>query len=217
MTTKTVKKGFYKHYKGGQYEVLGEAVNLINKEELVIYQEFNRKKNEVVKAWARPKLMFLEEVEIEGVKKPRFEYIGDQELTADNQSFEQKYLRALADYQNLLKRTAQDRIDFVKYANHNLIEEMLPVFDHLKLSLIGLSETEEKSPWAIGVSHVLNQFREILKNNGLEEIKTLGENFNHETMEAVEGEGEIVVKEIIPGYKLNGKVIRPAKVITTKE
>lgn len=217
MTTKRVKKGLYKHYKGATYEVLGEAVNSENKEELIVYQEFNENKIENARIWVRPKNMFLEEVEIEGIKKPRFEYINNQESVEDNQSFEQKYLRALADYQNLLKRTAQDKIDFVKYANHNLIEEILPVFDHLKLSLSGLSETEAKSPWAIGVSHVLNQFREILKNNGIEEIKTIGEKFNHETMDAIEGEGEIVAKEIIPGYKLNGKVIRPAKVITNKE
>jgi len=47
----------------------------------------------------------------------------------------------------------------------------------------------------------------------VEEIKTVGEKFNHNTMEAIEGKGEKVVKELRPGYKLNGKVIIAAKVI----
>jgi len=218
MTIQKVKKGIYQHYKGVKYEVLNEAVSSENKEELVIYQEFNEKKDGLNKIWARPKKMFLGEVKIDGIKKPRFEFIKEsQEDDEDQETWEQKYLRALADYQNLLKRSAQDKIDFVKYANHELIQEILPVFDHLKLALAGLSEEESKNPWAVGVNHVLNQFRDILKNNGIEEIKTIGEKFNHEVMEAIEGNGEIVAKEIMPGYKLNGKIIRPAKVITNKE
>ena len=233
MTRKKVRKGLYQHYKGAKYEVLDEALNSENKKELVIYQEVKdgkkdlEGKNDSAKIWARPKELFCAEVEVEGIKKPRFEFIGEntsaensqnEENSQENsQDLKQKYLRALADYQNLVKRTAQDKIEFVKYANRNLIQEIIPVFDHLKLSLAGLSEDEAKSPWAVGVSHVLNQFREILKDNGVEEIKTIGEKFDHETMEAIEGEGEIVAKEVIPGYKLNGKVIKPAKVITKKE
>jgi molecular chaperone GrpE len=77
----------------------------------------------------------------------------------------------------------------------------------------GLSAEEIKNPWAQGVVYVLKQFKEVLNNHGLEEIKTVGEKFDHHTMEAVDGSGENVKQEVMPGYKLNGKVIRHAKVI----
>ena len=134
----------------------------------------------------------------------------------EDESYENKYLRALADYQNLLKQTARDREDFVKYAVGDFLQDLLPVYDHLKLSLSGLSEEESKNPWAVGVAHVLKQFKDVLEARGVMEIKTVGEQFDHDTMEAIDGEGNLVKQEIMPGYKLNGRVIRPAKVIVSK-
>ncbi|PIR77397.1 MAG: nucleotide exchange factor GrpE, partial [Candidatus Magasanikbacteria bacterium CG10_big_fil_rev_8_21_14_0_10_38_6] len=152
---------------------------------------------------------FLEKVEVEKEKKPRFEFLREVEVA----SSEQKYLRALADYQNLLKQSAKERTEFVKFALEDFLHDLLPVYDHLKLSLKGLSEEEGKSAWVEGVRHVLKQFKKTLENRGIEEIKTEGEKFNHDEMEAIAGEGEKVKSEVMPGYKLNGKVIRVAKVI----
>jgi|GEM_PF-210731 len=134
----------------------------------------------------------------------------------NHESWEHKYKRALADYQNLLKQTAKDRGEFIKYALGDFLFDLLPVYDHLKMSLVGLSEEESKNAWVEGVRHVLKQFKEVLNSNGIEEIKAVGEKFDHNTMEAIDGSGEKVKQEIMPGYKLNGKVIRPAKVIVTK-
>ncbi len=200
-----IKKGIYRHYKGGEYRIISEVKNSETKEEMVIYQDINDEK----KNWARPKEMFLEEVEVEGVKKPRFEFIQEEELD----SFENKYLRALADYQNLLKQTVNEKTEFIRYALSDFLQDILPIYDHLKLSMNGLSEEDLKNPWAIGVSHVLKQFKTTLEDRGIEEIKTVGEKFDHNTMEAIEGSGDTISKEVMPGYKLNGKVIRPAKVI----
>lgn len=130
-----------------------------------------------------------------------------------NEPWEHKYKRALADYHNLIKQNDKDKQEFVKYAINDFLQEILPVYDHLKMSLISLSDDESKSPWVEGVKHVLKQFKDVLKNKGIEEIKTVGEKFDHNTMEAVEGKGEKVKKEIMPGYRLNGRVIRPARVI----
>jgi len=212
-----IKKGIYRHYKGGEYKVLYLVKNSENKEDMVVYQDVKDES----KIWVRPKKMFLETVEIkdekekegEEEKKPekkaRFEFIKEEDLD----SWENKYLRALADYQNLLKQSAKDRSDFVKYALSEFLHSIVPVYDHLKLSIQGLSEADSQNPWAQGVSHVLKQFKEVLNNHGVEEIKTVGEKFDHETMEAVDGSGEKVKQEIMPGYKLNGKLVRPAKVI----
>ncbi len=202
-----LKKGLYRHYKGAEYRIISEAADSENKESLVVYQDIK----DEAKVWVRPKKMFLEKVETPEGQKNRFEFIGE-----DNQeNGEEKYLRALADYQNLLKQTARDKQDFVKYAVSDFLQDLLPVYDHLKLSIAGLGEEESKNPWAVGVSHVLKQFKEVLSSKGVEEIKTVSEKFDHDTMEAVSGEGEIVAHEVSPGYKLNGRVIRPAKVVVS--
>jgi len=200
-----IKKGIYKHYKGQEYRVIDEAKDSETKTEVVVYQDIS----DEAKIWVRPKKMFLEEVEADGKKKPRFEFLREEETD----SFENKYLRALADYQNLLKQTAKDREDFVKYALSDFLQDILPVYDHLKLSIAGLSEEESQNAWVVGVKHVLKQFKDILEARGIEEIKTTGEKFDHDLMEAVDGQGEKVKQEIMPGYKLHGKVIRHAKVI----
>ena len=127
--------------------------------------------------------------------------------------FEYKYKRALADYQNLIKRTSEEKQEFAKYANEHLIHEIIPVYDNLKMSLKHTDKEASKNGWLEGVKHVVKQFKDTLKNLGVEEINTVNKKFDPYTMEAIEGKGEKVKKEIKTGYKLNGKVIISAKVI----
>jgi molecular chaperone GrpE len=200
-----IKKGVYLCHTGNEYRVLFTATDTKDHEgEVVVYQGV-----EDDKIWTRPKEEFLGDKEKDGKKVKRFTFLREEE----EDSWENKYKRALADYQNLLKQTAKDRVDFIRYAVGDFLTDIIPVYDHLKLSVSGLSEEESKNAWVEGVKHVLKQFQEVLKSNGVEEIKTVGEKFDHDTMEAIDGSGEIVKKEIMPGYKLNGKVVRPAKVI----
>ncbi len=200
-----VKKGIYLCHTGNEYRVLFTAFDTKDHQsELVIYQSISDGK-----IWVRSQSEFLGFKEINGEHKPRFTFLR----TEEEEPWEHKYKRALADYQNLLKQTAKDRAEFIKYALSDFLHDILPVYDHLKMSLAGLSEEEGKNAWVEGVKHVLKQFREVLNARGVEEIKTTGEKFDHNTMEAIDGAGEIVKQEIMPGYKLNGKVIRPAKVI----
>ena len=70
----TLKTGKYKHYKGKEYEVIGIARHSETLEELVVYRALYQ--NEGENLWVRPMKMFLEEVEIEGKKMPRFEFLG---------------------------------------------------------------------------------------------------------------------------------------------
>lgn len=71
-----LKFGIYEHYKGKQYEVVGIARHSETLEELVVYRAlYNSNKFGKNALWARPKKMFLEEVEIEGEKIPRFKFI----------------------------------------------------------------------------------------------------------------------------------------------
>jgi len=134
-------------------------------------------------------------------------------LEAELKDANDKYLRALAEMQNFIKRQTKEKEDFMKYANEEVISEFLTVYDHLKLSLVHADEKVKDSAWAKGVEYTVRQFHDLLIVNGVEEIKTVGEKFNPAEMEAIEGTGEKVAKEIMPGYKLNGKVIRAARVV----
>jgi molecular chaperone GrpE len=78
-----------------------------------------------------------------------------------------------------------------------------------------------------GIKYVIKQFFQVLISQGISEINTLGEVFNPETMEAVKdlevvktkstklGNDNLVKKQIVPGYKLKDKVIRPARVVVS--
>lgn len=159
--------------------------------------------------WVNP-----ESVDISSVKdsvRPLINLFVETKIKKE--SWENKYKRALADYQNLLKQTAKEKTDFAKYAIGEFLQDVLPVYDHLKMSLAGLKEDDNGNPWVEGVRHVLKQFKEVLNRHGVEEIKTVGEKFDHNTMEALSGEGKIVKSEVMAGYKLGDKVVRAAKVI----
>jgi molecular chaperone GrpE len=133
-------------------------------------------------------------------------------LEAELKDANEKYLRVLAEEQNLIKRQSLEKDEFVKYANQEIISEFISVYDHLKLSIGSLPDNEKESAWVKGVEYTVKQFKDLLAVNGVEEIKTTGEKFNPAEMEAIDGAGEKVAKEIMPGYKLNGKVIRAARV-----
>ena len=73
-----VKIGKYKHYKGKFYEVIGTCHHSETFEELVVYRAlFESPEFGPNALWVRPKKMFLEEVEVQGKKVPRFEFVGD--------------------------------------------------------------------------------------------------------------------------------------------
>lgn len=214
MMEKEIKAGIYRHYKNKDYRVLYVAFNSETKEEMVVYQA----RDDEGRIWVRPKKMFLEEVDVDGKKKARFEFIGEEEN--DQQK---KYLRALADYQNLLKQTAKEKMEFAIYANERMLREILPVYSHLKMALEHDEKTGGNSNEIInGVKHVVKQFKDTLEKLGVTEIEVKNE-FDHNAMEAV-GSKETedkkldgqVAKIVKAGYKLNGKVIEAAKVIVYK-
>jgi len=71
-----IKPGQYKHYKGKLYEVIGIARHSETLEELVVYKALYQEEGKNL--WVRPLKMFIEEVEIEGKKMPRFEFLGNR-------------------------------------------------------------------------------------------------------------------------------------------
>lgn len=124
------------------------------------------------------------------------------------QEWKNKYLRALADYQNLEKRVTEKRSEDVKYAAIHFLTKLLPILDTL--------EKAEKFLKDQGLSLALKQIYELLKSEQTEKIDVQGKKFDPKTMdclEVIESDNDgIVLEEILPGYKMLDKVIRPAKV-----
>jgi len=131
-------------------------------------------------------------------------------------------MRALADYHNLQKRTEKEKEEAIEYAAAELICGLLPTIDSIEKA----SEHFENKPDSEntaeqdGIEQIYKQFKSFLEKEGVEEIKAVGEKFNHEFHEVVgvvEGEEPgIVVEEVQKGYCLHGKVIRPSKVKISK-
>ncbi len=171
--------------------------------------------------WRLPE-EWLKEKDVYPLIRQAIEYYVNE--YSKNEKAEDKYKRALADYQNLLKQTAKEKEEFAKYANEALIEQILPVYDHLKMALEHANNTPVDAKNVVeGVQHIVKQFKGTLEKFGVKEIKTIGQKFDHNLMEAVSDEptedanlDHTVAKQIKGGYTLNGKVIVPARVAVYK-
>ena len=125
---------------------------------------------------------------------------------------EEQLARTVADYRNLEKRFDDEKREFVKFANRDLLLRLIPAFDTLFLA--------EKYVTDEGIKITIRHLQESLRDVGIEKIQTEDQIFNPETMEALstsEGEENKVLEELRPGYTLNGKLLRPAQVKVGKE
>lgn len=133
--------------------------------------------------------------------------------STEAQLWQEKYARALADYQNLLKQHQKDRQEYLKFANQTLISQLLPIFDSLELAARHSSDQ--------GINMISKQLKTLIENEGVMFISPLqGEVFNPQIHECVEidpdpqGQPETVAKLIQVGAAWqDASVIRPAKVI----
>jgi molecular chaperone GrpE len=121
------------------------------------------------------------------------------------------------------KREEMERIgEILKYADVGLILKILPILDNFEIAEKKLPENLKNDENIKGILQIKNQILDFLRNQGVEEIKSLGEKFDPnfmeviETIEAKDKESGIVIEEIQKGYKINGRVLRPARVKIAK-
>lgn len=133
-----------------------------------------------------------------------------------------KLQRVSADYENLQKRTAKQIADTITYEKEQIIKTILPALDNFEHSLQNASSAETIDVILQGIQIIYDQMLDILKSHNVEQIKAIGEPFDPALHEAVmqktepEQEENIVLEEFQKGYTLNGRVIRPSKVIVNK-
>jgi molecular chaperone GrpE len=133
-----------------------------------------------------------------------------------------KLQRVSADYDNLQKRTAKQITESISYEKEKVIKAILPALDNFEHTIQNTSSVETVDVFLKGTQIIYEQMLDILKSLNVEQIRALGEIFDPVIHQAVmqktepEQEENIVLEEFQKGYTLNGRVIRPSKVIVNK-
>lgn len=166
----------------------------------------------------------IEDKEIDEEDYIEAEIVDDEEDSKPNQTeevneYQERYQRLLADFENYKNREEASKADFKKFAQSSLIEKLLPVIDNLDRAL---EKADEDDAFVEGVIMTRKELMKILENEGLEEIESDGCEFDHNIHQAVlaeendEVEENHIIETFQKGYKLNGRVLRPAMVKVSK-
>ena len=167
------------------------------------------------------------------LKKGELEQLRQQLNDVQNEKDElfEKLQRVSADYANFQKRVPKQIADTICYEKEKIIKTLLPALDNFEHTLQSFNLVQDKKTQSAenadvlikGVRIIYEQLLDILKSHGVEQIKAQGENFDPALHQAMmqkadsDREENIVLEEFQKGYKLNGRVIRPSKVVVNKQ
>lgn len=152
------------------------------------------------------------------VEDDKVEVDGEQDLKAEIQNLNDRYLRLNAEFQNYRKRVEKEKTDIFKYGNEKLIIEMLPIMDNFERALSSFEEDHAEDKVLSGVKMIKKSLDDFFEKNDVKKIEAVNTLFDpdkhHAVMtEEVEGvDGETVVAVFQEGYMLGDKVIRPSMV-----
>ncbi len=130
-----------------------------------------------------------------------------------------RYTRLLADFDNFRKRQARERADLIRRANEDLLQDFLPVLDHLEMALA--QAPDPTAPFVVGVQMVHDQFVSLLDRYGMTPLDTCGQPFDpnyHEALSQSASEevpANIIMQQFRRGWLLNGHLVRAAQVIVS--
>lgn len=134
--------------------------------------------------------------------------------------YKDKMLRAAAELENVRRRTAKEVDDAKKFGIERILKDLLPVFDNFERALAhGKADDADPKAFMEGVEMVLGQLKGALERNGVTPFPSLGERFDPNLHEAIhsketdEADPGTVVEEFQRGYKIHGRLARPAMVI----
>ena len=182
------------------------------------------------------------EEDIKKTKQEKKKYISDSsektrqvknvnddisKLNEEIENLKEEKLRTLAEMENLRKRFEKDKIDSIRYGNHNIARDMLTLGDNLSRALDAISSDEKRSEsfnnLIDGLKIVQKEFVTILEKHGVKKIESINKKFDHnyhqamlevETDEFNEG---YVVQEIQSGFTLHDRLLRPSMVGVSKK
>jgi molecular chaperone GrpE len=154
----------------------------------------------------------------DGVQLDQFKSLKEEldALRAENEEQDDRIKRLIAEFENFKKRSAKEREQLYNSIISDIAISFLPVIDNLEKAVSVKTEDEN---YRVGVELVLKQFKEVLANNGVKEIESVGKTFDPELHEAVSSveDPELGVQEIKEeyrkGYMIGNKVIRHSLVV----
>lgn len=144
-----------------------------------------------------------------------------EQAQAEATKLREQLLRTAADFDNFRKRTRRDLDDAQRKSMERALLEVLPVSDNLERAVHAAEQGGDAASVLEGVTMVLRFFEDALGRLGVERVASLGQPFDpgvHEAVQQVESEASpgTVVTEMTPGYRLNGKLLRPAMVAVAR-
>jgi molecular chaperone GrpE len=137
--------------------------------------------------------------------------------TRELEAQQDRYLRAVAEFDNVRKRSAREREEYTRYANESLLRDLLPVLDNLDRALQA-ARSEPATSLTTGVELIQRELLRVLEKFGLTPFTSVGQPFDPERHEAVarvpsaDVPDMTVAGETARGYLLHGRVLRPAMV-----
>jgi molecular chaperone GrpE len=137
--------------------------------------------------------------------------------TREVEAQQDRYLRTVAEFDNVRKRSAREREEYTRYANESLLRDILPVLDNLDRALQA-ARTEPTTSLTTGVELIQRELLRVLEKFGVTPFTSVGQPFDPERHEAIarvqspDLPDMTVAAETARGYLLHGRVLRPAMV-----
>lgn len=150
--------------------------------------------------------------------------VAEAKQEKENEEYKNKFLYLAAEFDNMKKRFEKEKADLLKFGSEKLLKSMVEVVDNFERTLDAIKndEDEKVKNIVVGIDMVHKLFISSLKSFGLEQIDALGKEFDpnfHEAMSQEKAEGKKdmeVIREFEKGYILNGRLLRPSKVVVVK-
>ena len=144
-----------------------------------------------------------------------------ENVRKEKDDLQERLQRVYADYANFQKRVPKQISDTMTYEKEKLMRSLLPILDNFDHTLMAHSG-ESTDALVEGVEIIYGQMLDILKSHGVEQIQAMGEKFDPQRHEAMlrrtepDKDDEVVLEEFQKGYVLNGRVLRPSRVVVNK-
>lgn len=144
--------------------------------------------------------------------------LEEQEVKLNDQK--DKFLRLYAEFENFRRRTSKEKTELTKTAAERIISRLLPVMDDYERAQQYFEENQDLDKFKEGIELIADKFWKVMEQEGLEQMESNNKQFNtdeHEAITKMPAPSEEMKGKVIDttekGYKLNGKVIRFAKVV----
>ena len=137
--------------------------------------------------------------------------------------YKAEYLRSVAEYQTLRNRIEKEKTEYINYGKAKILDRNIGIYDIFEQAMVSVRAGQDLKSIKIGLDMIYNEFSKMLKDEGVEKIDCLNKQFDPNICEALDQVEDDTVEEGIilavyqNGYKLNGKLMRPARVKVAKK